>query len=71
MINIVKKHNDDPEKVTEVIDFVRRNGGLDYAASQMQKYQREAFDILNELPNGGEYRKGLEQLIRFTTERKK
>lgn len=71
IINIVKKHNDDPEKVTEVIAFVRRNGGLDYAASQMQKYQREAFDILNELPNGGEYRKGLEQLIRFTTERKK
>lgn len=71
IINIVKKHNDDPEKVAEVIAFVRRNGGLDYAASQMQKYQREAFDILNELPNGGEYRKGLEQLIRFTTERKK
>jgi len=71
IINIVKKHNDDPEKVAEVIEFVRQNGGLSYATEQMLKYQQEAFEILNGLPNGGQYRTGLEQLVRFTTERKK
>ncbi|MGO1595986.1 MAG: polyprenyl synthetase family protein [Sphingobacterium sp.] len=71
IINIVKKHNDDPERVAEVIEFVRHNGGLTYATEQMLKYQQEAFEILNGLPNGGQYRAGLEQLVRFTTERKK
>lgn len=71
IINIVKKHNDDPERVAEVIEFVRHNGGLTYATEQMLNYQQEAFEILNGLPNGGQYRAGLEQLVRFTTERKK
>lgn len=71
IINIVKKHNDDPERVAEVIEFVRHNGGLTYATEQMLKHQQEAFEILNGLPNGGQYRAGLEQLVRFTTERKK
>jgi len=70
IINLVKNHNEDSQKVAEVIYFVRNSGGLAYAEMQMHRYQSQAFDILNSLPEN-EARTGLEQLVRFTTERKK
>jgi len=70
MINLVKNHNDDPKKIAEIIHFVNQSGGLAYAETQMKKYTEEAFAILNTFPPG-EARTGLEQLVRFTTERNK
>ncbi|EFK59428.1 polyprenyl synthetase family protein [Sphingobacterium spiritivorum] len=70
IINLVKNHNEDNKKVAEVIAFVRSSGGLDYATEKMFQYQQEAFEILNSFPEGI-YRTGLEQLVRYTTERKK
>lgn len=70
IINLVKNHNEDQKKVTEVIDFVRSSGGLDYANEKMIAYQTEAFEILKTFPDS-QYRAGLEQLVRFTTERNK
>ncbi|WP_159636654.1 polyprenyl synthetase family protein [Sphingobacterium composti Ten et al. 2007 non Yoo et al. 2007] len=70
IIKLVKNHNDDPEKIAEVIQFVRSSGGLDYATQKMIAYQQEAFDILAEFPDN-EYKLGLQQLVKFTTERNK
>jgi len=70
MINLVKNHNDEAEKIKQIISFVKSSGGLEYAETQMKKYQEEAFDILNTFPEG-DSRRGLEQLVRFTTERNK
>lgn len=70
IINLVKNHNEEADKVSEIIDFVRKSGGLDYATQQMHAYQTEAFEILNKLPAHGS-RDALEQLVRFTTERNK
>lgn len=70
IINLVKNHNEEAGKVSEVISFVRQSGGMDYATQKMEAYQEEAFDILRELPAHGS-RDALEQLVRFTTERKK
>jgi len=70
IINLVKNHNEEPKKVTEIIAFVKDSGGLAYASTQMSKYQEEAFVILNTFPKN-QFRTGLEQLVRFTTERKK
>jgi octaprenyl-diphosphate synthase len=70
MINMVKNHNDDPAKITAIIDFVNNTGGLRYAETQMKKYRDEAFDILKTFPES-ESRTGLEQLVSFTTEREK
>lgn len=70
IINLVKNHNEDAQKVAEVITFVKINGGMEYAAEQMLAYQQEAFDILARLPENV-YRHGLEQLVRYTTERNK
>ncbi|MCA5003925.1 polyprenyl synthetase family protein [Sphingobacterium bovistauri] len=70
IINLVKNHNENPEKVAEVIQFVRNSGGLEYATNKMLQYQQEAFDILSEFPNN-EYKTGLQELVKFTTERNK
>lgn len=70
IINLVKNHNEESDKVAEVIAFVRNSGGLDYAGSQMLKYQDDAFAILNTFPDHPS-RTALQQLVRFTTERKK
>jgi len=70
IVNLVKNHNEDAKSVAEIIRFVKDSGGLSYAETQMAKYQEEAFVILNTFPPN-EFRMGLEQLVRFTTERKK
>jgi octaprenyl-diphosphate synthase len=70
IINLVKNHKDDPIKIQEIIDFVNSKQGVQYANEQMVQYQQEAFDILYTF-EPGEARTGLEQLVRYTTERKK
>jgi octaprenyl-diphosphate synthase len=70
IINLVKNHNEDAKKIAEIISFVKNAGGLEYAETQMKKYQDEAFEILNTFAPGAA-RTGLEQLVRFTTERNK
>jgi len=70
VINLVKNHNDDPKKIEQIIRFVNETGGLQYAETQMKKYQEEAFEILNTFPKS-DSRESLEQLVRFTTERNK
>lgn len=70
IINLVKNHNEQADKIAEVIHFVHQGGGITYAEQMMDTYQQEAFDILNQFPEHVA-RAGLEQLVRFTTERKK
>lgn len=70
IINLVKNHNDDPKKIEQIIRFVKETRGLQYAETQMKKYQEEAFEILNTFPKS-DSRESLEQLVRFTTERNK
>ena len=70
IIKMIKNDNEKPEKVKQVIDFVRQSGGLAYAETAMKRYRQEAFDILIQFPDGT-IRKSLEQLVMFVTERKK
>ncbi len=70
IINIIKKYNDQPDKVAEVIDFVRNSGGLEYASGIMMRYKQEAFEILATTPDSPS-KKSLEDLVNFVTERKK
>lgn len=70
IINIIKKNNNQPEKVAEVIDFVKGSGGLEYATEVMYRYRNEAFEILDRFPNS-EVRTALRDVITYVTERKK
>lgn len=70
MINLVKNHKDEPAKIQQIIDFVNSKEGVHYATAKMSQYQQEAFDILYTFPES-DARTGLEQLVRYTTERRK
>jgi octaprenyl-diphosphate synthase len=68
IINLIKNHNDKPEKVAVVLDKVRNSQGIPYATSFMIEYRDRAIGILKSFPEN-EARKALEQLVIFTTER--
>jgi octaprenyl-diphosphate synthase len=70
MINVVKNNSNDPVKVNEVIAFVIKSGGIEYATKKMNEYKAKSLEILNTF-HDNEYRTSLEHLVRYTTERKK
>ncbi|MFL5753643.1 MAG: polyprenyl synthetase family protein [Bacteroidia bacterium] len=70
IINIVKNHNNNPKKVSEVIDFVFEKGGITYAEKIMNEYKDKALTLLREFPET-QARNSLEQLVLYTTQRKK
>ncbi len=69
LIYIVKNHNKDPQKVRYLIEEVKHSGGIAYAQEKMAGYRDEALSVLSEFKNT-EVRQALEELVRFTTDRK-
>jgi len=69
IINIIKNNNNDPEKVAEVIDFVLKSGGIEYANQCMNEYKQKALDVLATFKDN-DSKKSLIELVKFTTERK-
>lgn len=69
LIYILKNENKNLEKVRYVIDTVVETGGINYAAEKMNSYRDEALSILHEFEDN-EVRKALEELVRYTTDRK-
>ena len=70
MINNIRRRHDNPEKVKEVIQFVRASGGIEYAQEKMLAYRKEALDLLYSFPDSPS-RQSLEDLIYYATDRKK
>jgi len=68
IISIVKNESDKPKKVKEVIAYVKKSGGIEYALGVMDKFHQEALMILKDLPDSV-YKKSLEQLVQFTIDR--
>lgn len=68
IINIVKNHNQDPDKVAVLIDKVRKSGGIDYARRKMENNLQKAFEILDTFPDTS-WRKSLHDLVQFTIDR--
>jgi octaprenyl-diphosphate synthase len=69
IIYIIKNENKNPEKIKYVLQKVVETGGIDYATKKMIQYRDEALAILFEFPES-DIRKGLEELVRYTTDRK-
>jgi octaprenyl-diphosphate synthase len=69
MIYIVKNRNKDAEKVQWVVKKVIGAGGIAYATERMNGFRDEALAILHEFEDN-DARKGLEELVRYTTDRK-
>ena len=70
IIKLIKKYNEKPDKVAEVIDFVRNSGGLEYAKKAMLDYRNQAYALLDDFPDS-EVRQSLKSLVAFVTDRKR
>jgi len=69
LIYILKNENRRKERVAVVIDMVKKSGGIAYSQQKMEEYRDKALELLNEFPDT-EVRRTLEELVRFTTDRK-
>lgn len=69
LIYIIKNENRQKKYVNQIIDEVVKAGGIAYATERMNQYRDEAINLLHQFPEN-EIRNGLEQLVRFTTDRK-
>ena len=69
IVYIVKNQNTNPEKIKWVIKQVEEHGGIDYTQKKMYEYRDEALTILNDFPES-KVRSALEDLVRYTTDRK-
>jgi len=70
IINIIKNHNEESEKVKTVIDFVIEKGGIVYANKVMREYKEKALAVLAQLPKNSSS-ESLERLLTYAIERKK
>jgi octaprenyl-diphosphate synthase len=70
LINSVKRHNRDKKRVREVIEFVKDNGGLEYAVDAMYDYKNRALDILNTYPES-EFKTSLLMMVDYVIDREK
>lgn len=70
MINVVKNHNENQQKVSELIERVKASGGIEYTKKKMYEIRQEALDLISTYPESAS-RKSLVDLVMYTTEREK
>jgi len=69
IIYIIKNQNTQKDKVDFVLDAVNNFGGITYATNKMFAYRDDALEILHSFP-ASDVREALEELVRYTTDRK-
>jgi octaprenyl-diphosphate synthase len=69
ILSTIRKHHKNEKKIAPIVQFVKDNGGIEYARKKMVEYRDKALEILNSFPEG-EAREGLIELVHFTTTRK-
>ena len=70
LINSIKNHNKNKQRVKEVIDFVKLSGGLNYAVKIMNEFKIKALDILSEYEDS-QYKQSLILMVNYVIDRKK
>jgi len=70
ILRILRKKQKSRDDIKQVINFVKKYKGLEYASGVMNEYSDKAMSILSVYPDS-EVKSALQQFITFTTERKK
>ena len=70
IIYLIRNRSKDNKAVQEVIDFVKKSGGLDYAKEKMNGFYQDALAILKEFPDSI-YKTSLGDLVTYSIERRK
>lgn len=66
----IKRGNRSQKVVREVVQFVRDQGGIEYAVEKMQQHKQKALEMLDQIP-ASEARDAMKDLVEFTVSRKK
>ncbi|MFY8003402.1 MAG: polyprenyl synthetase family protein, partial [Chitinophagaceae bacterium] len=69
LIYTIKNEHNNKDKVKWIIKQVQETGGIGYANNKMIQYRDNALTILHQFPASDE-RNALEELVRYTTDRK-
>ena len=69
IIYIVKNQKENKDQLNWVIGEVTKAGGIDYSIQKMNAFKEEAIQELHHFPDNP-IRKGLEDMVRFVTDRK-
>ncbi|WP_421921077.1 polyprenyl synthetase family protein [Marinifilum sp.] len=69
-IKIIRKHNKNSKKVSELIQFVKEKGGIDYTRNKMLEYKEKSLAILTDFPNS-EANQSLKELVEYAISRNK
>ena len=67
---MMRTKNKSTKMVDDIMDFVRKHGGIEYAKGIMTSYKDKALEILAGLPQN-DANKSLVELVEYTTTRKK
>lgn len=70
IINVIKNHNTDIDRVSALIRDVHESGGIAYARQKMIDFRQEAYDILASFADSPASR-SMADLLSYTTERDK
>ena len=70
IINTFKNHNEDPERVQQVIQLVIDNGGIEYSEIKMNQYKEMALKSI-EIIGESEAKKSLISLLEYSISRNK
>lgn len=70
LLNIVRRHNENPKKIKRAIELVISNGGIDYAYQKMLQLKEEALLLLESIPDSAS-KKCLIGLVEYTTQRER
>lgn len=70
LIRIIKNHNENSQKVNEVIQYVLKSGGIEHTKSKMMEFADSAKARLTHFPDG-QAKNSLIELVDYTIHRKK
>nr|WP_320117786.1 polyprenyl synthetase family protein [uncultured Marinifilum sp.] len=69
-LRIIKKHNKNNDKVNQLIQFVKENGGIEYTRNKMMEYKEKAISCLKDFSDS-EAKLALIELVEYTIARTK
>ncbi len=69
ILTIINNKKKNSKNIKEVIEFVKKNGGIEYSVSKMIEYRNKALGIIDDYPDS-EIKQSLVELVDFTTTRK-
>ena len=70
ILRLISSRNMNQKKLSEIINFVHLNGGIDYANTKMVEYRDKAMEAISEFPDSAA-KTSLIELVDYSITRKK